>query len=662
MDEPAETLIIETREQLLGLLAEAMEIEHCLMCCYLYAMFSLKTGDDEGLSAEELAATRRWRRVLLDVALEEMAHMTLVGNLTVGLGGGPHLVRQNFPVTPGYFPSGVVATLAPFDMDTIEHFVYLERPADADVQDSPAFPQTRIERPALRGRLSPLAQHYTTVGELYQGIQRGIERFVESLGRDQVFVGREATQIGPADMALPGISTVRCLETALKAIETIVTQGEGSSLTNMDSHYCRFSRVRDEYKALLSKNPAFAPGRPVARNPVMRKPPMPEGRIWITHPESVQVIDFANALYGLMLRLLAQSFGRPKGQDAAKKLALDSAIKIMHALTPVAELLTRLPANEALPGVTAGISFATLRSISPMPLGRSEWLMLSERSLELSRAAEQYGVTQPLFVDIAARLRTLGERLLLAASDPQYLMQAVLPAPVAPAVAPAPVVTADSSFAGDEAKGRDLTLRFETKRCIHARHCVLGAPKVFLANTPGEWLVPDAMPTEALIAVAQNCPSGAISYERHDAGANETAPPVNTLNVRENGPLALRAPMQLDGAAIGYRATLCRCGASQNKPFCDGSHNAIHFTASGEPAGQEFDPLAARDGPLVLTPLQNGPLQVSGNLELCSGTGRTFMKLTACRLCRCGGSANKPFCDGTHAKNGFVASGQIEIS
>jgi len=655
MNEPTSNLIIETREQLLGLLAEAMEIEHCLMCCYMYAMFSLKTGDDEGLSAEELAATRRWRRVLLDVALEEMAHMTLVGNLTVGLGGGPHLVRQNFPVTPGYFPSGVVATLAPFDMDTIEHFVYLERPADADVQDSPAFPQTRIERPALRGRLSPLAQHYTTVGELYLGIQRGIEHFVASMGHEQVFVGREATQIGPTDMALPGISTVRCLKTALQAIETIVTQGEGSSITNMDSHYCRFSRVRDEYKALLARNPDFKPGRPVARNPVMRKPPIAEGRIWITHPESVQVIDFANALYGLMLRLLAQSFGRPKGQDAAKKLALDSAINVMHVLTPVAELLTRLPANESLPGVTAGISFATLRSISPMPLGRSEWLMLAERVQELCRAAEQYAVTQPVFVRTVAQLQPLAERLQNAATDPRYLYSGTPAAVAAPVM---PVAKLASDFAGDEARGRDLTVRFETKRCIHARHCVLGAPQVFLANTPGEWIVPDAMPTEALVGVAHNCPSGAITYDRHDGGALESPPPVNTLNVRENGPLALRAPLLLDGEAIGYRATLCRCGASQNKPFCDGSHNTIRFAASGEPAGNEFEALAVRDGPLALTPLQNGPLQVSGNLELCSGTGRTFMKLTDCRLCRCGGSANKPFCDGTHARNGFEASGQ----
>jgi CDGSH-type Zn-finger protein len=63
--------------------------------------------------------------------------------------------------------------------------------------------------------------------------------------------------------------------------------------------------------------------------------------------------------------------------------------------------------------------------------------------------------------------------------------------------------------------------------------------------------------------------------------------------------------------------------------------------------------LEARGGPLDIEPLQDGPLQVRGNLEITSGTGRVVSRLTQARLCRCGGSANKPFCDGTHARNGF---------
>jgi CDGSH-type Zn-finger protein len=63
--------------------------------------------------------------------------------------------------------------------------------------------------------------------------------------------------------------------------------------------------------------------------------------------------------------------------------------------------------------------------------------------------------------------------------------------------------------------------------------------------------------------------------------------------------------------------------------------------------------LPVRDGELAIDPLLDGPLLVRGNLEITSGTGRVVSRVTTARLCRCGGSANKPFCDGTHAKIGF---------
>lgn len=102
------------------------------------------------------------------------------------------------------------------------------------------------------------------------------------------------------------------------------------------------------------------------------------------------------------------------------------------------------------------------------------------------------------------------------------------------------------------------------------------------------------------------------------------------------------------------RATLCRCGASANKPYCDGSHKAAGFTATGEPDGKESEALAARNGPVKASPLPNGPLMLAGNLEIVSGTGRTLDRVTKAFLCRCGHSANKPYCDGSHKAAGFV--------
>jgi CDGSH-type Zn-finger protein len=185
---------------------------------------------------------------------------------------------------------------------------------------------------------------------------------------------------------------------------------------------------------------------------------------------------------------------------------------------------------------------------------------------------------------------------------------------------------------------------------------VLTLPRVFKANVEGPWLDPDAASVEDLVTVAHLCPSGAVGYARKDGGPDEAAPDVNLVQLRENGPLGIRAEMLLDGKPIGMRATLCRCGASKNKPFCDSSHKACDFQATGEPATRDSQPLEARGGPLSIDPQTDGPLVVTGNLEICAGTGRTVDRVTATRLCRCGGSANKPFCDGTHRRIGFKSS------
>jgi CDGSH-type Zn-finger protein len=161
------------------------------------------------------------------------------------------------------------------------------------------------------------------------------------------------------------------------------------------------------------------------------------------------------------------------------------------------------------------------------------------------------------------------------------------------------------------------------------------------------------METSALVEIAHVCTSGAIRYKRKDGVHDEQAPPVNLVAIREGGPYAVRAQMILDSKAADFRATLCRCGASKNKPFCDGSHHSVNFSASGEPPTGKADMLPVRDGPLSIDPLTDGPLQVRGNLEITSGTGRVVARVVQAKLCRCGGSANKPFCDGTHARIGF---------
>ena len=144
-------------------------------------------------------------------------------------------------------------------------------------------------------------------------------------------------------------------------------------------------------------------------------------------------------------------------------------------------------------------------------------------------------------------------------------------------------------------RGPSGTIRFRAQRCIHSRNCVLDRPDVFAPNTPGESIHPERADAGELASLARNCPSGAIRYELPDGGEGEAAPLVNTVRIRENGPLAFHGELVIATQAGERRATLCRCGASANKPFCDASHAAAGFAASGEVVPVEFlGPSAAR--------------------------------------------------------------------
>ena len=110
--------------------------------------------------------------------------------------------------------------------------------------------------------------------------------------------------------------------------------------------------------------------------------------------------------------------------------------------------------------------------------------------------------------------------------------------------------------------GEKASIRFDSKLCIHARQCVLRQPDVFKTNVQGPWIYPDAASPDALLEVAHNCPSSAITIERSDGGETETAPKVNLISERENGPLAFHADLKIGDQSVSYRATLCRCGGA----------------------------------------------------------------------------------------------------
>lgn len=202
-------------------------------------------------------------------------------------------------------------------------------------------------------------------------------------------------------------------------------------------------------------------------------------------------------------------------------------------------------------------------------------------------------------------------------------------------------------------EGEDITVHWDGARCIHQGVCVRGLKDVF--NTRAKpWIQPDNAPADEVARIVAACPSGALWFERK-AGAQEPAPPANTVRMEVNGPLHVHADLFIDGASpvgAGTRASLCRCGRSANLPYCDNSHREAGFRHDGTAEVGALD-VDLEPGPLHVTAIQDGPLQVDGVVEVQDREGNAVLRTRQCWLCRCGESANKPFCDGSHKAAGF---------
>jgi hypothetical protein len=422
MQGPAEEtpIVLGPREQLFHLLAEAAEIEHTLMCSYLYAAFSLKRAGTGGLREQEGAAVERWRKEIMGVAIEEMTHLLLVSNLSIAIGGRPHFGRPNFPVDSGYFPSGVVVKLTPFNADTLQHLIFLERPRGIPHEDGEGFePEEEYRREEAYFGLMPSVQDYTTVGRLYDALRANLISSAERLGEAALFIGDESAQVGPDVVDLEGVAKIDALDAALHAIDTIVAQGEGSPADREDSHYQRFLSIRKEYRALRAANPGFEPAWPAAESPVMRRPPEPDGKIFVDAPAAAMVLDLGNAIYNLLLRCLVQAFGRQGEAHAGnQRRYFDAAIPLMHALSLTASTLVEMPASASHPGTNAGLSFTILRSVEPLLAGPAETVLLQERIREVHNVARSAARTIPALAPLDASLAAVAQALTFEVEAP----------------------------------------------------------------------------------------------------------------------------------------------------------------------------------------------------------------------------------------------------
>lgn len=386
------------------LLTEAAELEHQLMCAYLYTAYSLKRRRDEGLTWAQLEKLRRWEASITVVARQEMEHLGLVCNLLTAIGEAPRLTRPNFPLRPKHYELHIELDLAPLSEEVLRNFVKFEMP---DVL-------TDSEQEQLANEGIHDVDQYRTIARLYDEI----EHLFELLGPG-VFIGPPGAQLVTTDvvpvtgsirgLALPPdirlydvqLDTVTSLPTAKAVIKRIKEEGEGapsSEATLGPSHFERLLTILSEFEAERRRDPSFNPARPVTTAAA-------------TDPHTRRASQFFDHAYETLLLLLTRFFSHTdEGADAVNGLMRAAFFPMMTGvIRPAAELLTELPSGDG--EHTAAPGFRITRNIILLPHRLSAWTIIQGELDGLAITAESLagdpGYPEPL----RARLGLMRENL-----------------------------------------------------------------------------------------------------------------------------------------------------------------------------------------------------------------------------------------------------------
>jgi hypothetical protein len=412
MEQP---IVITNREELIFMLSEAAQLEHMLMCEYLFAAFSLKQSEDEGLTSSQLESVKRWEAVVSGVAAQEMLHLALVTNLLTAVGGAPYLTRPNFPQQARYFPPGVQLALLPFGEHALRHFLYLERPEGMKLDDAPEFEVIGASVPITpTDDIVPALEDFATVGHLYRGIEQGFSTLVDRYGEEHLFIGPANLQASAPYFGWPELITVTDLASATTAIETIVEEGEGARGDWANAHYGRFLEVFKEYTAMRLGDAPFEPARAVVA--AFTRPPADVDTVQlIGDPATHAVANLFNGCYEVLLQLLNRFFIHTEETPAELQTLSRAAIRTMaSAVKPLGRLLTTMPVGPDLPGMAAGPGFEIFRTGYLLPHRDPAWTVLHERLLELAGYAERAhadsGAPRDL-AGVAASLRQVADDL-----------------------------------------------------------------------------------------------------------------------------------------------------------------------------------------------------------------------------------------------------------
>jgi hypothetical protein len=374
-------LIIKTRDELISALDEAAELEHGLMCQYLYAAFSMKKAGEPdspygpALTPAQYEITRRWQATVYKIARQEMEHLALANNLRLGIGAPAYFRRPNFPVKYEYDPFTLPFLLERFDVASIERFIVFERPEVWSPGDCGPDPEiiTRQSAPrytalAASGRVATRPAtypHIDSIQVLYDAIRDAVNNVHNIPALDTLFVfdSQSSRQHEPYDNfvfsqeANVFVFPVYDRRTANAAIDEILKEGEGvEAQPGYSSHYCSFSWIYDGMQTA-----GFDAAWSVIANPAIDDSINPK----ITDPVARAAMELFDYAYTTMLYMLMSFYTYYEPEVADKSGTLhpgpgpngkisaalqDSAFAPMMtmAVRPLAEIVTRLPAGDGV--------------------------------------------------------------------------------------------------------------------------------------------------------------------------------------------------------------------------------------------------------------------------------------------------------------------------
>jgi CDGSH-type Zn-finger protein/truncated hemoglobin YjbI len=648
---PEAPFVIEHREALIYMLCEAAELEHGIMCQYLFAAFSLKQREEEGLGQDELAAVNRWRKAIAHVATEEMLHLALVHNLLSAIGAAPHFGRPNLPAPAHHYPAGVNLTLVPFGEPALRHFMFLERPEGMELAGASGIDAPVHEAVPLMSErdIVPQPQDFSTVGHLYRSIEQGFTHLADKFGETNLFVGPRRAQATAESFGWPELVPVTDLASAQKAIDTILEQGEGARGHWEHAHFGQFVQILDEYRQMRAANPRFDPVRPVMFATV-RRCEHDETVPRISERVTSRVGDLFNVSYEILLQTFERYFAHTEETDEQLQTLADATVGLMlRVLRPLGNLVTTLPVGSQFPGQNAGPSFELFyENDYLMPHRNAAWAVLEERIRE---AGDFCGLIQEIAPEaVAAELAPVEAALgdvadSLAARFPEWgassRFAAAVP-PVGPSATGGGTHSAITRRAASLARAVDAVegASAETKRLI----AVFAAAAATLERAgDGE---SSARLLESVLRPLAEAITGKRLRGRSRPGGGADAD-------------GLDEPVW----ALAQQATKLlarwRGGPEQETRLMEATAALQDLSLRSAPPPVRTARLGAlRELQSELRPgircAPGGPYLVTNAEHIRDWLGQELDASPEVALCRCGSSQIKPVCDGACATNGFT--------